>query len=425
MKAPYRLKGLTLFLATLLAVGGLATATAPAHAAVDDPEGSVIGIVEDSAGNPLEGINVFISRTINDVEIVQADDTTEADGTFQFHGIYANEDPDVTYAVEASDDEQDFLTVRKAVEVKKDQTTEVTLTMRKAASISGKITRQDGKSPAGIEVFAEEAPNGTTTDANGNYMLKGLEGSGDSGSYLQFSDPAGDYLDQCFDNVLADPLSAEGYCTEDATKIDIPAGGDVTVKDQRFTHAAGHITGKVTDTKGRAIEAAEVVLYDKAGERLGGVPTMTTETGAYRIDRIPPGTWTLNVPSDPELRWADYWWKNATKRAQATPITIKAGGTVSGLAIKLKSKAALTVKATPGVRKATFALTVKKRSSGSPAGGKISVKIGTKTKTATLKAGKATITLKGLTKGKKSAKVSYLGSVNTAPASKTVSVTIK
>ena len=431
MKVPRTIRITSLFIATLLAIAGLVAVSTPAQAAT--ATGTVTGVVKNAEGTVLPGRTVTLYRNVYDEDLIKVARTkAAADGSFTFTDVRVLDPatPDIRYRVTVTDPANDYLGDSvDPVDVKAGTTTELEFALKKAASISGKVTRADGKSPKGIVVDSWEGGS-AVADANGNFQIRGMQ----AGTFeLRYTDPSGDYLDQCYDNVLVD-LRFEFGCETDAdpggTAVTVTDGANTTVKAQVLSRKAAHISGRITDTKNRVITGAQLDLFNvDSGDQFSIDPPVVSGTdGSFRINGIPPGTWVLRATGDrngEDLGWAEYWWKNATSWAEATPIKVTAGQTVSGLAITMKSRSTIKVKATPGTGKATFAITITKDSSGSPAGGNTSVTGGGKSTWGKLTDGKRTLTLTGLKKGETTFTIVYSGSVNTAPSDKTVTITVK
>lgn len=358
MNSSRRVRAIALLISLVLTALGLVAVATPAQAAT--ATGTITGVVKSADGAALNDKTVTLYRNVYDEELYTiAKATTDANGAFTFKGVKVLDPsvPDIRYRVTVTDPKDDFLSDSvEPVVVKKGATTKVAISMRKAASISGKISRADGKSPKGIVVNAWEGGT-AVADANGNYRVKGL--SYPATFELRYEDPSGDYLYQCFDDVLAD-LRFEFGCETDAdpggTAIETNGPDNTVVKDQVLSRKAGHITGKVTDTKNRVIKGARLDLFnvDSGDAFYVDPPIVSGADGSFRINGIPPGTWVLRSTTccnGDDLGWAEYWWKDATSWAEATPLKVTAGNTISGLAIKMKSQSTITVKSTPGTDK--------------------------------------------------------------------------
>lgn len=416
--------------ALLLSALGLVAVATPAQAAT--ATGTISGTITNTIKVPLKGITVKLSSYDGDSPHTVASKTTGTAGTYAFTGVpvLPTGNPDVHYFVEVTDPAANHLGGYKDdIQVTANKTVTADFTLQKGASISGHLTRSDGKPAKGTSVWwwddgnYPDQPVAGTVDAAGNYIIKRITaGTG----YLAYIDNTGDYQFQCFDNVVGStypeiPCDAEQ--SPNAKTVTIAAGQDLTVKDQMLQFKAGHIAGIVTDTKKHPLKDEVFNLIDaKTGEEMPNIDATTNAKGAFDIGNIPPGTWKLNIP--PTEKWANYWFNGKSTKATANVITVVGGKTVT-IAPKLKSLSILTVKATPGVGKATFAITVTKNSTGNPGGGNTSVTGGGTSTWGPLKDGKRTLTLKGLKKGKTTFTIVYGGSIHTAGSTKTVTITIK
>lgn len=253
---------------------------------------------------------------------------------------------------------------------------------------------------------------------NGTYRATGLE----PGNYsVSFTDQSSDYQAQCYGGGLR-PEEASCSSSSDVT---VKAGEATTLKPVVLTLATGHVQGTVSDTKGRPIAGISVMAWEdgsaQTGDNWAGV---TDAAGHYSIDGIVPGKVRI-IGGDEDYRWTPVWFDKKDSFETAQVVTLATGENHAGVDFAVKSTSVATVKATAGTGTVSVAITVKKNSSGSPAGGSVSVSSGTKTVQGTLVSGKVTLTLTGLKQGSQDFTIAYSGSEHTSPVTKVVKATVK
>jgi hypothetical protein len=171
------------------------------------------------------------------------------------------------------------------------------------------------------------------------------------------------------------------------------------------------IRGTVTDTSGRPIRAASV-RATKDG-RLSLISGSST-SGAFTLGPATDGSYRLEVvPSTP---WAPL--------SVDTPFDLN-GQDVSDIQLKLKSRAKITAKLTPGKGTAKVAVDITRRASGAKPSGTVTIRWGTISKTVKVVKGKATVKLSGLPKGKRTITVTYAGTSSTAATTATFRTVVK
>ena len=165
-------------------------------------------------------------------------------------------------------------------------------------NIEGHVTAANGVSPLpGINVqpyrqvvfsfgsyFEYVSGVWDTTDASGNFSLTGLTG----GNYrIQFTDPAGDYARETFNDVSVSP--SVGGTIVSVTDTGTTSGVNVSLA------AAAHIEGTVTaSTGGAPISGAAVRAYRWAGSDYEYVSEAATDvSGDYSIGGLPAGLYRV------------------------------------------------------------------------------------------------------------------------------------
>jgi hypothetical protein len=101
--------------------------------------------------------------------------------------------------------------------------------------------------------------------------------------------------------------------------------------------ALGIVSGSVTGPKG-PVYSDDVILVDPTGAY--AVRGETADNGAYTLAAL-PGTYKVSFASIPSLNLAATWY-GGPNEAQATPVTVSAGGTTSNISVILGSGGAIS-----------------------------------------------------------------------------------
>jgi hypothetical protein len=154
--------------------------------------------------------------------------------------------------------------------------------------ISGNV-QGDGAALVGVTIRAYNAAGeqiaSTTTDAGGNYLIRGLV---DGDVFLRTANAA-PYRNQRYDGLVCDT-----FCDVQAgTEVPVTLGGLATGID--FTLEAGYtISGTVTNADtGSGIPGVRVDAFDGAGLLAGTAVALTG--GAFEIDGLPDGDYRLKT----------------------------------------------------------------------------------------------------------------------------------
>jgi Carboxypeptidase regulatory-like domain len=317
---------LTALLAAALMFTGVGAASA---APTPGTGGSITGTVtSDVDGSPIAG--VYVEAQNNDASSL-AGATTGPDGTYRIDGLltgahrvhfltsgtpYISEywNNSTSYFGSTIVDVQDGAVA-----------TGIDAGLSAGASISGVVTRDDG-SPVTHAFIAANGTNGgfgnAVTDADGTYTVQGLVAD----SYtVQFSASTDGLVSEYWDD-------APDFFT--ATKVPVASGDAVTGIDAVLS-AGGSIQGVVTlASDGSAVTNGGVSVLDAGGNSVAS--GWLAPDGSYRIDGIRPGDYKVKFVSyDPKV--LTQYWAGAATAADATPVTIVAGQTVSGVDAALRA----------------------------------------------------------------------------------------
>ena len=208
-------------------------------------------------------------------------------------------------------------------------------------SISGKLTGTDGAPLAGLRV--ETSTSTTTTDASGDYTLKGLA----SGAYeLQIlTAPTSSYKDGYYTSANADHFTGAA-----ASATAISVGPSRTGVDMKV--AIGYsISGTIRDPSGMLLADVSVEADNLGHSRIG----MTDTAGKYKIQGLTGGAQTLTIhapESAPTLQQHGYYTLNNARRftvvaTNATKVSV--GPSQTGINAKIPAGYSIAGKITgPG-----------------------------------------------------------------------------
>jgi len=282
--------------------------------------GSISGTVTDSAGEPIEGIQVWASSA-HPVK-------TNSSGQYTISGLRAGltnvffEDPDERYASEAYDDDVGFVGRTLIPVTLGEVVTGIDAQLVDAASLGGRIVDEAGEPIEGLLVKA--ANETVETDSDGRYEIRGLV--------------AGDYLITITDRAQVHsttyiPADGQSGGTIALTTAERRLGLDTAVLKQ------GRIDVHVVDTAGRPIANIDVTL--RGSGCCGSTKRQTDTNGLWTFFVRQPDTVTLSV-SDRFGRYLQHWFEGAdsfeaAQRMQIDPgsehsvtIVVQLGAVVSG-----------------------------------------------------------------------------------------------
>jgi len=407
--------------ALLIAVVALLLAglTLPAQAATRT--GAVKGVVTLD-GKPVKGVKV-------ELRWMGADsfsgpslgvDTTNSKGAYSFSKFPIEDKNDEDLggkAVIVTDPSGRIVATSRKFSDRAGKTSTRNVSVKRAASITGVVKRSDGRATTRLRTevsgpdvyldqkysFGEVYDTSVPIAKDGSFTLKGLP----AGDYdLQFVDDGKTYFDQCYDNLPRTTSRCGG------TSISVTAGQNVTLNPQTLTTTGRRISGTVTDTSGRPIRNARVRTVKQDQQRRLGA--QTSRSGAYTLGPATDGTYRLEV--DASKLWA------ASSPSTVYDVT---GQDVSGIQIKLKSRAHIDARLTPGRGTATVAVDIFRTATRSKPSGSVTIRWGTVSRTTDVTKGRATVKLSGLPKGSRTITVSYSGTSSTAATTKTFRTVVK
>ena len=184
-------------------------------------------------------------------------------------------------------------------------------------AISGQVTGPDGVTPVeGIRVSsAQVMENGYSggsvdfTDANGMYLLEGME----PGVYIvDFFDFGGPYIWEYYDNAKS---------KDAATRIDVVAGQTVTGIDASLALGSA-LRGILTDADtGEPLSAVAALLWQQVNGNWQKYGQSTTNAfGLYRFSGLTPGVYRMGI-----FYGRPVYYDNAASLDTATDIVLEQG----------------------------------------------------------------------------------------------------
>jgi protocatechuate 3,4-dioxygenase beta subunit len=233
------------------------------------PAGSISGKVTNGSGGPLAGVCVGADPSAPGGQ--SGSGQTDASGWYSISGLAPGSYTLSFSACTAGNYAPATIT---GVQVIADQTKAENATLASGGTITGKVTNSSGAALAGVCVSATStSPNGGGGNAN----------TGTGGVYTITRLGAGTYT------LTLNPCSAGNYQSTAISGVQVSAGQPTT---QNATLAsAGTISGKVTDSSGKALAGVCVVASPSGGGTVAD--TNTSATGMYSLSQLAPGTYSL------------------------------------------------------------------------------------------------------------------------------------
>ncbi|MRJ76277.1 hypothetical protein GEV29_06995 [Aeromicrobium sp. SMF47] len=410
-------------LSAVVVGGGLLVAPADATTV---PGGTVKGTVT-IAGTPLAGAKVTLVRRDGDSGDAferYKTVTTDSAGRYSLTRPAGSSTTWWYDNVVVSDPGQRAVTARREFMGNRSRTVTRNVTLKPAGTITGRITRADGASPASIRAEIVDGPDSSVienlstkrydvdrgVDAAGTYRFRGLP----AGTYtLCYRDTSSTYRQECHDEVFSETA---------ATELTVTGGATTTVKAHVLDHRLAHVKGIVTSTSGERLRGISVRPRVVGTSRYAG-STRTWSTGRYDLATEAPNDVQLRF-EDPKNIWATRW-QTIAGSTQPQVFSLDEGALVERLTTTLKSTARLGVSSRPGTGRATFTVEVTRRATGHHPSGTITVSRKDVRRTVSLAKGVGTVTLTGVPAGTRTFHVDYAGTSSTAPARTTVKVAVR
>lgn len=250
------------------------------------PANRVAGIVKNEEGLPLAKAQVIISETNGSMwgGTFQEAELTDESGLFAFEGVRSGR---FKFQVSA----QGYVrTILRAEHIKQRQGEfPLEIVLERGKSTRGRVVDEDGIGIAGAEVYTlevdermsawrgnwnppipKETEPATVSDANGDFVVYGLEDDGNTKMGAK----------------------AEGYGTGYAEEVKVD--GQATIQLPRHYVVSGLVVAG-----GKGVETATVNLqrYREDGEMDWGGRAETDESGKFDFEPVAPGSYTLSLTS--------------------------------------------------------------------------------------------------------------------------------
>ena len=290
--------------------------------------GAISGLVTDSGGHALAGVEVDAFASSG--SLVTGTQTSAA-GTYTISGL-----PTGSYKVGFFPtgnylplyyNGASTLTGATAVSVAAPNTTpNINAKLATGGQITGTVT---GSGPpvaplggVGVTLYgsAGNELQVTTTAANGTYGFAGLP----SGTYKVGFNPFGtSYLPQYYNSKSS--LST-------ATAITVTAGAVTSTINARLVTGGG-ITGVVTNSASAPQAGIDVELFDSSGTQLA--TTATAYDGSYSFMGLAAGSYKVGFNLSGDGSFLSQYYNGASSLTSATGVSVPATGVVSGINAKL------------------------------------------------------------------------------------------
>lgn len=243
-------------------------------------DATITGTVYDSDGNKITGKYISIWATKGRQGSWQQAAFNQSDATYTIKvssgrwGIGWWVDPTLGYSAGAG--------LGAELDLASGETKNYDIKLKKSdATITGKVTKDDGTAFPGVWVNADTRDPNTKTDTDAGYYSNGVTASGD-GSYT-LKVPAGTYF------VGGNMWYGSGYLNPKRVKVTV-ATGQTGTADLVFRKADATITGKVT--KDGSTISAFVTAYSEEG---GYAEGKSGNDGMYNINASTTSKWHVRA----------------------------------------------------------------------------------------------------------------------------------
>ncbi len=190
------------------------------------------------------------------------------------------------------------------------------------ASISGNVKGAANANLSGVDILVLTAASteyswdivgNATTDGSGNFSIQALP----SQSLTVYYSIDANYVPVFYGGALVRELAT--YFT--------PAAGSTTTGRNAVLAVGATVSGNVQGDGDGNLGNVYVSFENAAGEYLGGA--RTEDDGNYTATKLPAGA--LYARFDSNDNWVPEWWNNARYKSAATPLTLTAGSTQTGV----------------------------------------------------------------------------------------------
>jgi len=314
--------------------------------------GYVSGRVMDTQGHGLENVTIELQQEVSDWGKSWPCVTTDANGDFKAgyapgrYRILYNSNTLVAYSMPwvvnanyAGMNSEDLVTL----------TAGQTLTgqdarLDQAGAITGRVTDPNGNPLGSLGAYVHVF--------DGNNRVVGSCYSGPDGTYLLSHLLPGNYKVRIRPTLNLNDLSYEWYSNastvEDALPVPVQAGAttpNIDAQVENWADVEGYIEGHLADAAGNPVNDIVVTAYDSAGFAVASAGTGWNNEGYYRIRRLRTGQYRVFFNAGGTSRVSEYYPDKATL-ADAVPVTVQTGQTVSGIDARLDEAGAIAGRVT-------------------------------------------------------------------------------
>jgi len=367
----------TALVSVVLAAAGALLTFSPALAIAADPTGSITGTVTDSTHQPVAGVCV---RGYDSADEQVGFDETGSNGVYRLESLGTGdyrlkfEDCGQNVFSEYYDDKPNLPEATPVAVTDGAETSGIDAELVKGGSISGHVSMDTGSGPnpdlcvTASEIWGLGGGNGEV-QPDGSYKVVGLE----TGNYtVEFRGCGAD------DNVVSE-YYPDKLAEKDATRVPVTRGQEVTGIDATLT-PGGTISGTVAPDGRIAAEVCgmQVDAFDSNGDLVGRYQSESFLYTSidYKINKLPPGDYRVSFTQScliiyPEINEVsiDEFFNDESNLATATPVTVPAGGKVSGINAVLGPEGSVSGRVTDQLGKPLEAICVEAfDSDGKPAG---------------------------------------------------------
>ncbi|MGO9457588.1 MAG: carboxypeptidase regulatory-like domain-containing protein [Acidimicrobiales bacterium] len=182
----------------------------------------------------------------------------------------------------------------------------------------------------------EEEVGSAKTSSGGTYTVVGLNSGKYSAEFSPCGNP-GNYLSQWFKDKSSEVT---------ATPVTVVAGASATPSVNATLQSGGSISGKVTAASGGAA-LGTVCVYAEPTTGTTYSEATTASTGTYTIRGLASGKYAVEFyPCNRPQNYLSQWFHNKATSANATPVTVVAGGSPASASASLLTGGGITGKVT-------------------------------------------------------------------------------
>lgn len=284
-----------------------------------DSGGSISGLVLDSNGTPVIGMDVSVEDFETDSFVKGG--ITDSSGLYKIAGVPVGryrvhvEVFGTSFISEYYDNATDFESSLPVTVFSDQETANIDFVLDLGGSISGRVSGPSGQPIFNIFVSAQDISTdsfvaGEVTDINGNYKISGVP----TGSYRVRTD-AGEagFVDEYFDDVTN---------FESAQPVNVAAGNDTPGIDF-VLNSGGSISGFVRDANNQPVAGVGIVVDDFNTGAFAAFAE-TDFNGNYIVNGVTTGSYLVRTEAD-FGGFINEYFDNTSNFELATPVKVEVG----------------------------------------------------------------------------------------------------